>query len=50
MVLAVTATVAGVGAWLLTRPARRAADDGALVNGLVLLLGLCGVGHFCGIR
>ncbi|BCB86367.1 hypothetical protein Psuf_036800 [Phytohabitans suffuscus] len=24
------------GAWLLTRPARRAADDGALVNGLVL--------------
>ncbi|MGN9913114.1 MFS transporter [Phytohabitans sp. LJ34] len=29
------------GAWLLTRPARRAADDGALVNGLVLMLGLC---------
>lgn len=29
------------GAWLLTRPARRAADDGALVHGLVLMLGLC---------
>jgi len=29
------------GAWLLTRPAKRAADDGALVNGLVLMLGLC---------
>jgi MFS family permease len=29
------------GAWLLARPARRAADDGALVNGLVLMLGLC---------
>jgi MFS family permease len=29
------------GAWLLTRPARRATDDGALVNGLVLMLGLC---------
>ncbi|BCB81033.1 hypothetical protein GCM10022251_61430 [Phytohabitans flavus] len=29
------------GAWLLARSAKRAADDGALVNGLVLMLGLC---------
>jgi MFS family permease len=29
------------GGWLLARPARKAADDGALVNGLVLMLGLC---------
>ena len=29
------------GAWLLARPARRAPDDGALVNGLVVMLGFC---------
>jgi MFS family permease len=36
------------GAWLLTRPALRAADDGALVNGLVLMLGLCCVAVLAG--